>query len=186
MNCQYCSRECKNANSLRNHERLCKFNPNHQISEMNEALAAARVKKSCRHCNKEVATHSINRHESGCKSNPKNQKECPVCKTMHGKNGVTCSYSCSNTLFRSGSDNPNWKEENYRTTCWEHHEKKCIICSEEKIVAVHHYDLNHDNNESENLVPLCPTHHQYVHSRYSYEVQPQVDEYVKQFKLRFA
>lgn len=30
--CKYCGRICKNANSLRNHERLCKENPNHQIS----------------------------------------------------------------------------------------------------------------------------------------------------------
>lgn len=30
--CRYCGKECKNANSLRNHERLCKENPNHQIS----------------------------------------------------------------------------------------------------------------------------------------------------------
>lgn len=30
--CKYCGRICKNANSLRNHERLCKQNPNHQES----------------------------------------------------------------------------------------------------------------------------------------------------------
>lgn len=29
--CKYCSKQCKNTNSLRNHERLCKSNPNHQI-----------------------------------------------------------------------------------------------------------------------------------------------------------
>lgn len=28
--CQYCGKICKNANSLRNHERLCKLNPNKQ------------------------------------------------------------------------------------------------------------------------------------------------------------
>ena len=28
--CQYCGKICKNANSLRNHERLCKLNPNHR------------------------------------------------------------------------------------------------------------------------------------------------------------
>ncbi len=28
--CRYCGKECKNENSLRNHERLCKSNPNHQ------------------------------------------------------------------------------------------------------------------------------------------------------------
>ena len=30
--CKYCGKECKNANSLRNHERLCKLNPDHQIT----------------------------------------------------------------------------------------------------------------------------------------------------------
>lgn len=28
--CKYCSKECKNNNSLINHERLCKYNPNRQ------------------------------------------------------------------------------------------------------------------------------------------------------------
>lgn len=28
--CKYCGKICKNANSLRNHERLCKLNPDHQ------------------------------------------------------------------------------------------------------------------------------------------------------------
>ena len=30
--CKYCGKQCKNANSLRNHERLCKLNPNRQKS----------------------------------------------------------------------------------------------------------------------------------------------------------
>lgn len=30
--CKYCGKECKNSNSLRNHERLCKNNPTRQIS----------------------------------------------------------------------------------------------------------------------------------------------------------
>ena len=30
--CKYCGKECKNLNSLRNHERLCKLNPNKQES----------------------------------------------------------------------------------------------------------------------------------------------------------
>jgi hypothetical protein len=28
--CKFCGKTCKNANSLRNHERLCKLNPNHR------------------------------------------------------------------------------------------------------------------------------------------------------------
>jgi hypothetical protein len=31
MECTYCNKLCKNENSLRNHERLCKSNPNRQI-----------------------------------------------------------------------------------------------------------------------------------------------------------
>ncbi len=31
MECKYCSKSCKNANSLRNHQRLCKINPDRQI-----------------------------------------------------------------------------------------------------------------------------------------------------------
>ncbi len=30
--CSYCGKECKNSNSLRNHERLCKENPNRQMT----------------------------------------------------------------------------------------------------------------------------------------------------------
>lgn len=32
MHCQYCTKICKNNNSLRNHERMCKINPNRQFS----------------------------------------------------------------------------------------------------------------------------------------------------------
>ena len=31
VECRYCGKVCKNNNSLRNHERLCKLNPNRQI-----------------------------------------------------------------------------------------------------------------------------------------------------------
>ena len=32
FNCQYCNKECKSPNSLRNHERLCTINPARQVS----------------------------------------------------------------------------------------------------------------------------------------------------------
>ena len=114
-------------------------------------------------------------------------KECPVCGNKfeaqkgHKKEKTTCSRSCSNTYFRSGSNHGNWKEESYRTTCFEYHEKKCVVCGENKIVEVHHYDGNHDNNNKENLVPLCPTHHSYWHSRYRNLIKNIVDDYVMNF-----
>lgn len=114
-------------------------------------------------------------------------KKCPVCnnefETMknHKREKITCSHSCSNTYFRSGTSNPNWKDDTYRTTCFDNHKKECVICGENKIVAVHHYDENRKNNSPENLVPLCPTHHQYVHSRYKDEVIDKINEFRENF-----
>lgn len=142
---------------------------------------ANQIKKSCVHCSGLFSLGNINRHEKSCDKNPVNLKECPVCKTMHAKKSVTCSYACSNTYFRSGVNNPNWKDDTYQTTCWHYHNKKCVVCGEEKIVEVHHYNEVHSDNRPENLIPLCPTHHQYVHSRHRDEVQPIVDEYVKNY-----
>jgi predicted HNH restriction endonuclease len=56
-----------------------------------------------------------------------------------------------------------------------------VICGENKIVSVHHYDENHNNNSIENLIPLCPTHHQYIHSKYKDEILNKVDEYRNYF-----
>lgn len=37
MICVYCNRVCKNHNSHRNHERLCKSNPNHQLTHFSNS-----------------------------------------------------------------------------------------------------------------------------------------------------
>ena len=108
---------------------------------------------------------------------------CPVCQVSFkpkSKTQTTCSRSCSNTHFRSGVNHYAYtpEKQNYRTLCFAHYPKKCIICGEDKIVAVHHYDENHDNNDINNLVPLCPTHHQYLHSRYKHLIQDTVDTWV--------
>ena len=119
-------------------------------------------------------------------------KICPVCnsefetKVGNREEKTTCSYSCSNTYFRSGTSNPNWKDDSYRSTCFKYHNKECIICGENKIVTVHHYDKNHNNNEPKNLIPLCPTHHQYVHSRYVDEVIDIIDKYRDDFINKFS
>ncbi len=144
------------------------------LSNLNKANTK---KRACIHCGKEATLANIGRHEKVC-SRPKITKECPVCKNMHIKDGVTCSYSCSNTYFRSGHNNPNWSNNNYRHICFKYHGQKCIVCGEEKILAVHHINENHNDNRPENLVPLCPTHHQYVHSKYKKEVQPYIDKFL--------
>ena len=144
-------------------------------------LLAANKRVACQYCEKQTTLGNIKKHETACYLNPTNLVECQVCskpiknyKTSKG----TCSYSCSNKLFRTGTDNGNYSGKRYTTICFAHHKKECIVCGEDKIVAVHHNDHNHYNNDPENLIPLCPTHHQYVHSRYADEVQPIIDEYV--------
>jgi hypothetical protein len=114
-------------------------------------------------------------------------KNCPVCDTEFTKprssQTETCGYSCANTLFRSGKDNPNYKlgNKNYRNICFLHHDKACIICGESRIVEVHHYNEDHKDNRPENLVPLCSTHHKYYHSKYKYLVSDKIDSYVTSF-----
>lgn len=119
------------------------------------------------------------------------EKECPICSKKFttqkrgDKEKRTCSYSCSNTFFRSGKDNPNWKEVStqYRNKCFEYHKKECVVCKEEKIVEVHHIDEDRSNNDIFNLVPLCPTHHKYWHSKHKEEIKDTIYNYIKEFKM---
>ena len=134
---------------------------------------------------------------------PITEKECPVCNTVFKarqgspREKATCSYSCANTYFRTGEDHPKWVDceditfegkgrnavaNGYRKICFTHHEKKCIICEEKLIVAVHHFDKNHENNSPENLIPLCPTHHIYWHSNHQYVIYDKVKAYVEEWK----
>ena len=153
-------------------------------------------KKSCQYCNQEFLKGLLYIHEQHCYLNPKNLTICPVCDKpiKNYKESKTCSHACANTYFRSGEDHPNCKHRGniygeryveYRQICFEHHEKKCIVCGEENIVAVHHYDKNHDNISPENLIPLCPTHHCYWHSNtYKSLIEDIVEEYRNNFISR--
>lgn len=119
-------------------------------------------------------------------------KNCPVCQTpfdtLIGSRDekTTCSCSCANTHFRSGENSPVRKpdsESRSATICWRYHIKRCVICNEERIVEAHHYNKDHNDNRPENFVPLCPTHHQYVHSRFCDIVQTTIDKYVENFSI---
>jgi len=140
----------------------------------------------CSYCGSVKTEGYIKRHEDSCYLNPINLRLCEVCDApiKNFKTSATCGYSCSNTKFRSGPNHPNWTEDRYQTTCFHYHEKKCVVCPENKIVTVHHLDEDHNNNSPENLIPLCPTHHQYVHSRYRNEVQPIIDSYIDEWKSK--
>jgi hypothetical protein len=53
---------------------------------------------------------------------------------------------------------------------------------EDKIVEVHHLDGDRNNNNVLNLVPLCPTHHKYWHSRYKSNVEDKIYLYIEKIK----
>ena len=137
------------------------------------------IKEKCSFCNNEYSILNIKKHEENCFLNPNNIKLCPICNEpiKHFRHNITCSCKCSNLLFRSVRNKPE-KYKDYRTICFYNHIKKCIICGEDKIVSVHHYDGNNKNNNVNNLVPLCPTHHQYLHSRYKDLIIDKIEEYV--------
>ncbi len=78
-----------------------------------------------------------------------------------------CSRACANNRKDWWNDNAT----QYRTICFKHWEKKCVLCGFEKIVAVHHMDENKKNNSPENLVPLCPNHHEMFHSKWRKEIE---------------
>lgn len=123
-------------------------------------------------------------------------KTCPICNNAFetqkdSKNEkTTCSYSCSNTYFRSGKNNPNYKNideidvknptfsAKYRKICFKNHKHECVICGEYKMLDVHHFDQNKLNNEPNNLIPICATHHNYLHSKkYKNEIIDKVIKY---------
>ena len=145
-------------------------------------LVAMNHKVACQFCDKETTVSNIKKHENACYLNPDNIRECAVCEKPikdYKKSKGTCSHSCSNIYFKTLRN----KDERlgYQALCFRYHEKKCIVCGEDKIVAAHHVNHDHHDDRPENLVPLCPTHHQYVHSKYKDEVQPIIESYLETY-----
>lgn len=136
--------------------------------------------------------HSIRLMSKGClKPEEKKQRHtdaiCGICgddfkfvRKPGRKDQLFCSTKCRGVKM-SGKNHHNYKGTLYTVICFEHHKKECIICGENRVVATHHYNEDHSDNRPENLVPLCPTHHQYMHSRFKDIISAQVDAYVTEF-----
>lgn len=98
-------------------------------------------------------------------------------KTKKFEKAQFCSRSCANNRQVWWNDNSTY----YRTIAFRVWEEKCQIpqCGFDKIVAVHHIDENKENNDPRNLIPLCPNHHEMVHSKWRNEVQPFIEEVIR-------
>lgn len=144
-------------------------------------LKALEIKLICKYCSITRTKANIVRHENSCYLNPINKKLCPICSKpiKHYRHNTVCGHSCSNKHFRTGPNHGNWKESAYVSTCFHYHKKECVICKEHRVVEVHHLDENHNNNSPDNLIPLCPTHHKYWHSRHKHLIEQQVLQYIK-------
>lgn len=79
----------------------------------------------------------------------------------------------------------NKDRDSQKSIVFRYHKKECVICGESFIIAKHHYDGNRKNNHPMNFVPLCPTHHQYWHSRYRSLIRDQVVDYLKRVQKDF-
>src|SRR5574343_354814 len=167
--CKHCGIEFdfSTTSEKANHSRWCDKNPKrnewdktNQANEKYDLLTDFSV--VCEKCNTEFTVTERK------KSHPQ-------------KNAYYCSRSCANSVGGEAKATKYHYDEvaSYTSVCWRHHAKVCVVCGETKIVSVHHIDKNHKNNDPVNLIPLCPTHHQYVHSKYKDEVQPIIDIYVK-------
>ena len=176
FDCKYCNKECKSTNSLRNHERLCKQNPLLDDAYMHKARSAAHPPVQCQHCNNLFAKGTVKNHEKTCLSKNKICPECNIHFREKGQSRIYCSNKCANTATRYKPR----KDNTYRTICFRFHEKKCVVCGFDKVVSVHHNDCNKKNNNPENLIPLCPNHHEMIHNRlYTAEITAVVDNYVR-------
>lgn len=195
--CRHCGEKKKSKKSVIGHETFCKDNPHHKIQTTEAARQKANLKVACVYCNSGYTKGNLRKHQMSCRKNPaviqRLSRVCPVCDKVFVGTSFTCSYSCSNTYFRHGREGgsqytPDEKlveDGRYRDLCFRYHEKKCIICGEENVISVHHLNENHDDNRPENLVPLCPTHHQYCHSRFYHLVEQKIQEYMTSWKIKF-
>jgi hypothetical protein len=172
--CKHCNQEFQfhRKTEKANHSRHCDLNPKKQESYQNikksldsrfDSILGPMLafKVCCKSCSKEFSV--IERE--------KNHPE---------KDAYFCSRSCANSTGGKAKAVKHHQDAiaHYTTVAWRHHERKCVVCDERNIVAVHHMNGNHSDNRPENLVPLCPTHHQYVHSRYKHLVFSKIENYI--------
>jgi hypothetical protein len=141
----------------------------------------------CSNCKETIkGAGNFKKHKKACL---KNFIECGnnQCDTMFKsrKTNRFCSQNCFITAFRRGECEVANRVVSYRTLCFEFHQYKCICCKEDNILDVHHYDNDRENNTPENLIPMCPTHHRYIHNKnFKEEYNNIVENYLKEWRKK--
>lgn len=66
----------------------------------------------------------------------------------------------------------------FRYQSFRHHPRACVVCGEDRVIDVHHLNYEELDHNEENIVPLCPTHHRYIHSHWPEETLAKIAEYL--------
>ncbi len=106
-------------------------------------------------------------------------KTCKRCKrklTIHAKGLCAGCYNLIFHLDKSRAYNQR-RRNNIDLKTFRKITKQCAICEFDKIVDVHHIDLNKTNNSQKNLIGLCPNHHRMIHN---YNFRPEIFIVLKQ------
>lgn len=137
------------------------------------------VKKVCKNCKKEKDVAVYGKSEGLCHTcykkllwEPKSV-ECKRCKRMLPMHGKGLCDGCYNSVFHI--DNIKIfnakKKHNINSELYKKLMEKCVVCSFNKIVQIHHLDHNHKNDSENNLIGLCPNCHFLLHStKYQKEI----------------
>ena len=106
-------------------------------------------------------------------------KTCHRCKrklAIHAKGLCAGCYNLTFHLEKSKAYNQR-KRNNVNLQTFRKVTKQCALCEFDKIVDIHHIDLNKSNNSLRNLVGLCPNHHRMIHN---HNFRPEIFAALKQ------
>lgn len=124
--------------------------------------------KKCGSCNKEKEHHAKGLCYLCYKKlnwNPKIQtcKRCKRKRAIHAKGLCAGCYNYAFHLDKNKAYNHR-KSNNVNLKTYRKVTKNCVICGFDKIVDLHHIDMNKENNSPKNLIGLCPNHHRMIHN----------------------
>ncbi len=143
------------------------------------------VQGVCSNCKNEKNIAGDGKSKGFCKSCyakllwPRKFIICKRCeRTKHHQAKGLCT-GCYNSVFHIDKvrmankiKDHNIDYETYKKTT-----SACVLCGFDKIVDLHHLDMNHKNNSVENLTGLCANHHRMAHHRtFQKEVFQQLKE----------
>ena len=92
---------------------------------------------------------------------------CKRCGRERPNHALGFCNGCYNSLFQI-ENVKKWNAKLYHNidpALYKRATSTCIICGFDKIVDLHHVNLNHKDNSEGNLVGLCPNHHKMIHHR---------------------